>query len=279
MLIEVKGIEEVFHISEPWYIESCIFNNEHQQLDVYVDIRKGARFSCANCRAENQSVYDIADYNRTWRHLNFLEYPCYIHAELPRTDCQNCQKVHRVKIPWAIKSRSNFTILFDAWIMTLAKDMPMSAISRLVGEHDTQLWRILHYYVDHAIESQDLSEVTMISTDETSSKRGHNDITIYMDPKKIMSSTSQRERTLVHGEVNGGECKKHLESRGGQAEKITEVCMDMSPAFIKGAKENFPKASITFDKFHVVKAVNEAVDDVRRKEQKTCKDLNDHLLK
>ncbi|WLR41848.1 ISL3 family transposase [Bacillus carboniphilus] len=269
MLIEVKGIEEVFHISEPWYIESCIFNNEHQQLDVYVDIRKGARFSCSNCGAENQSVYDIADYNRTWRHLNFLEYPCYIHAELPRTDCQNCQKVHRVKIPWAIKSRSNFTILFDAWIMTLAKDMPMSAISRLVGEHDTQLWRILHYYVDHAIESQDLSEVTMISTDETSSKRGHNYITIFMDPQKknVIHVTKGKDSSTW------GECKKHLESRGGQAEKITEVCMDMSPAFIKGAKENFPKASITFDKFHVVKAVNEAVDDVRRKEQKTCKDL------
>ena len=41
----------------------------------------------------------------------------------------------------------------------------------------------------------------------------------------------------------------------------------MSPAFIKGSKENFPKAKITFDKFHVMKIVNKAVDQVRREEQ------------
>lgn len=60
----------------------------------------------------------------------------------------------------------------------------MSAISRLMNEHDTQLWRIIHYYVDHAIEVQDLSHVTMISTDETSAKKGHNYVTIFMDPEK-----------------------------------------------------------------------------------------------
>lgn len=46
----------------------------------------------------------------------------------------------------------------------------------------------------------------------------------------------------------GAECKKHLESHGGDADQITEVGMDMSLAFIKGATENFPNAFITFDK-------------------------------
>lgn len=269
MLIEIKDIESVFHIPEPWYIESCVFNDKQKQLDVFVAFRKGAVFSCSNCGAKHQPVYDIADYNRTWRHLNFMEYPCYIHAELPRTKCQKCGKIHRVNVPWSIKPRSNFTTLFDAWIIMMAKDMPMNAISRLVGEHDTQLWRILHYYVDHAIEAQDLSDVTMISTDETSSKRGHNYITIFMDPQKknVIHVTKGKDSSTWK------ECKKHLESKGGKADRITEVCMDMSPAFIKGAEENFPNAAVTFDKFHVIKAVNEAVDKVRRNEQKSCADL------
>lgn len=153
MIVEIQDINSLFHIKEPWYIDSCVFNEEKQQLDVFVCIRRGALFSCSNCGAEAQTVYDIADHNRTWRHLNFLEYPCYIHAELPRTSCQKCGKIHRVDVPWAVKPRSNFTLLFDALIITLAKDMPMNAISRLVKEHDTQLWRIIHYYVDHAIEA------------------------------------------------------------------------------------------------------------------------------
>lgn len=82
--------------------------------------------------------------------------------------------------------RTNLTTFFDAWIITLAKDMPMNAVSRLVGEHDTTLWSIFRYYVDHAFEAQDLSNVTMISVDETSSKKGHNYICIFMDLEKGM---------------------------------------------------------------------------------------------
>ena len=44
--------------------------------------------------------------------------------------------------------------------------------------------------------------------------------------------------------------------------------MDMSPAFISGAKKHLPNASITFDKFHVIKQLNEAIDEIRRNEQK-----------
>lgn len=51
------------------------------------------------------------------------------------------------------------------------------------------------------------------------------------------------------------------------------MCMDMSQAFIKGATESFPKAPITFDKFHVLKATNKAVDEVRRTESKRTEEL------
>jgi transposase len=269
MLIEINELESIFHIPDPWYIDRCVFDQKLGQLDVYVKFRKDATFRCANCGAEDQPVYDIADYNQTWRHMNFLEYPCYLHAEHPRTDCKKCNHKYRVDIPWAIKPRSGFTMLFDAWIMAMAKDMPMNAISRLMKETDKRLWRILHYYVDNAIAVQDLSHVTQISTDETSAKRGHNYITIFMDPegRNVICVTKGKDS------ATWGICKEHLEAHGGDSGKVTEVCMDMSPAFIKGAKDNFPKAAITFDKFHVIKAVNEAVDEVRRTESKSCVEL------
>jgi transposase len=47
------------------------------------------------------------------------------------------------------------------------------------------------------------------------------------------------------------------------------VSCDMSPAFISGVKKNLPNARITFDKFHVMKIINGAVDQVRREEAKT----------
>lgn len=265
-------LEELLHMPEPWYIDRVNFSLELKELNVYVKFRERALFTCSNCGAENQSVKDIADRNRTWRHLNFFEYPCYIHAELPRTKCNNCNRMMRVNVPWALdKPKHYFTLSFDALIIKLAKDMPMNAVSRLVREHDTRLWRILHHYVDNAIAAQDLSYVTKISTDETSAKRGHNYITIFMDPE-------QRNVIFVTKGRDSGtwaECKKQLEAHGGNADNVTEVCMDMSPAFIKGAEENFPKAAITFDKFHVIQSANEAVDEVRRKERKSSAMLKD----
>jgi transposase len=186
--LEIENIEEVFHLEEPWKIDAWYFHQDKKELHVYAEVSRESLFTCTNCGAKSQPMYDIGDNNRTWRHLNFLEYPCYLHAELPRTNCSQCGKIRRVDVPWAIKTRANFTKHFDAWIIQLAKDMPMNAVSRLVGEHDTQLWRILHYYVDHAIKTADLTDVTMISTDETSSKKGHNYVTIFMDSKKKMLS-------------------------------------------------------------------------------------------
>ncbi len=56
--------------------------------------------------------------------------------------------------------------------------------------------------------------------------------------------------------------KDHLAEKGVSADTVQEVCCDMSPAFIRGREEYFPKAEITFDKFHVMKLVGEAVDDL-----------------
>ncbi|MDR2531915.1 MAG: ISL3 family transposase [Oscillospiraceae bacterium] len=61
---------------------------------------------------------------------------------------------------------------------------------------------------------------------------------------------------------------EELQEHGGDSDEITEVSMDMSPAFISGVGKNLPNASITFDKFHVVKQLNEAIDEIRRNEQK-----------
>ena len=57
-----------------------------------------------------------------------------------------------------------------------------------------------------------------------------------------------------------------LEAHGGKREAVSDASIDMSAAFEAGIKENFPNAEITFDKFHVIKLANEAVDQVRREE-------------
>ena len=60
-----------------------------------------------------------------------------------------------------------------------------------------------------------------------------------------------------------------LQEHNGKPEQIKQVSCDMSPAFIKGVREELTEAEVTFDKFHIIKIINEAVDSVRREEAKT----------
>jgi transposase len=96
---KIDGFEDLLHIPEPWCIDSVVFNEEAKQLEVFVKFRKRALFTCSGCGLSKQPIYDIAIKNRTWRHLNFSEYPCHIHAEVPRTECGSCNTVKRVNVP------------------------------------------------------------------------------------------------------------------------------------------------------------------------------------
>ncbi len=246
-------------IKEPWYVDRIEFLEVEKRIDIYLDFRKGGRFQCPMCGAEVKA-YDTTD--KEWRHLNFFQHEAYLKARVPRIECSE-HGIKQVELPWT-RQMSGFTLLFEAFIMALAKSMPVTAIGRLLNETDPKIWRVVEHYVDNAIEGQDLSELKKIGVDETASKRGHNYVTLFVD--------LEEKKAVYVTEGKGADTftafNKHLIEHKGKAEEIKDISCDMSPAFIKGAGDTFPEASITFDKFHVVKMLNEAVDKVRRAEQK-----------
>lgn len=212
------------------------------------------------------SVYDTID--KEWRHLNFFEHECYLHARTPRTDCDECG-VHLVDVPWS-QTQSGFTLLFEALIMILSQSMPVNAVSRLIGETDNRIWRVIEHYVEEARRELDLSEVKHIGMDETSTKRGHSYVTLFvdMDEKRVIDVEEGKKSDVVEEFVL--DFRKH----GGEPEKVTDVCCDMSPAFISGIEDHLSDALITYDRYHVMKVLNKAVDDVRKRESKEQSVLN-----
>ena len=130
------------------------------------------------------------------------------------------------------------------------------------GEHDTRIWRVLKHHVDEARAKQDFPMVKTIAVDEKSYRRGHRYVTFVMDLelRRLLFGTVGRDGDTLAAFV------EDLKQHGGQAEQILDVCSDLSPAFIKGIRENLPKAEITFDRFHLMKLMNEALDAVRREE-------------
>lgn len=260
--------QSALEIPEPWYVFHHELAKEEKTLHIYIEYRSGAEFSCPNCGSSGCKVHDIQDQDRTWRHLDFWQYQSILHAKMPRVKCESCGKIRTVIIKWA-RPGAGFSLLFDYHVLSLMVEMPVLAVARKVGEHDTRLWRVFKHYVDKAVENIDISNVKNIAMDETSRTRGHKYVTIFidMDTKRVIFVTTGKDSSVLQ------EFCLFLDSKGVPRSQIKEFCCDMSPAFLSGIENNFPKASITFDKFHVMKMVNEALDKVRRQEQATQPEL------
>lgn len=252
-------------LESPWFVERSTFDPEAKRLDLYIDFEKGGRFRCPECGRSECPAWDTSE--KLWRHLNFFEHQAYLHVRTPRVKCETCG-TKLVEVPWA-RHASGFTLLFEAFVLALCKAMPVAAVARIVGEHDTRLWRVLHYYVETTRAEADFSGVRRVGVDETSTKRGHNYLTLFMDlnEARVLFATEGREASTF------GSFREDLLAHGGEPDRIGDLCMDLSPAYVKGAREYFPRAEVTFDKFHVLKLLNTAVDEVRRAEQKERPEL------
>lgn len=245
-------------LTPPWEVVRIEFDVAAKRLDLFLDFPSGSKFCCPDCQALC-GVYDTDD--QTWRHLNFFQHEAYLHARQPRTMC-SAHGVKTLSVPWA-RPGAGFTLLFEALILFLArKGMTPLGIGELVGEHDTRIWRVLEHYVDESVSKQDWSEVEKVGVDETSRAKGHDYVTVFVDmeeAKVLHVAPGKDHETLTT-------FRKALKTHGGEASQVSEFSLDMSAAFIKGITLEFPKAELTFDRFHVMKLVNRAVDDVRRGE-------------
>jgi transposase len=260
--------EELFSqallIRTPWFIKEMKFDIPEGKLDIYIDFKKGATFSYQDSELGINGEYKAYDTSeKTWRHLNFFQYKCYLHAQIPRVNLGN-GKVRQVKAPWEGKS-FGFTLLFEALALQLVKLLPVRQVAGMLDTYDQKLWDIMHKYTELCRQDEDLSNVQRVGVDETAARRGHDYVSLFvdLDEKKTIFVTEGKGSETVEAFAND------LKAHKGTPEQITDVSCDMSPAFIKGVTDHLPEAYIVFDHFHIIKIINEAVDKVRREEALT----------
>lgn len=125
-----------------------------------------------------------------------------------------------------------------------------------------------------AREAVDISDFNAIVVNETSIRRGHNHIPLFMDFnawRLLFTAPSKDARAFE-------KFSEDLQAHSGSFETTTEVSMDHSPAFQKEAAEHLSNAQVTFDRFHLMKSINQAVDAVRKSEALSQPDLKKSRL-
>lgn len=247
-------------LEAPWFIQAVDFDVTQKTLAIQINFMAGSRFAYPGI----EGLHPVHDTQRKrYRHLNFFQHECYLDVRVPRLRLPD-GRVVLVEPPWA-GHLSGFTLLFEALVLMLARQMPFAAVARIVGESWHRVAAMCAKYVDLAVEAADLADVRAVAIDETSCQRGHAYLTLVADAhqRKVLFVTEGRDATTLQSFA------QHVATHGGQADQITSASIDMSPAFIKGVTENLPQARITFDKFHVIAHASTAVDKMRRAEQQT----------
>ena len=241
------------------------FDADRRRLDIRIDFPPGSTFACPDC-GQACKVHDATEL--TWRHMNFFEHRAFLHARQPRTKCSK-DGVKTVQVPWA-RPGAEFTLLFEATVVEMGRNgLTPSAIGRMVGENDTRVWRILEHYVDEARARDSHADVSQVGVDETSRQKGHVYVTLFADmvAARVLTVVEGKDHTTVSSFL------ADFVAHGGDPQKVTDFSLDMSAAFIKGLGKDFPRAHLTFDRFHVIQLMNDAVDEVRRAEQKSRPEL------
>jgi transposase len=256
-----KLFHEMLGLGLNWEVTESRFDRESGTI--FLEIREtGSLWESVRCPEDGGLVfcYDHTEL-LTWRHLNVFQHRCEISCRLPRGKCRQCGHVFRVRPPWEGLS-THFTREFEAFALLLMREMPMSKLGELVGETDTRLWRMLFRQIDAAYAQADFSNVCSVGVDEMSVRKGHQYISVFADlvARRVLFATEGKDKETWLQFLQA------LEKHNGHRHALTQVSMDMSPAYQSGVAENCRNAQVVFDKFHVIQNATEAVDKVRRAE-------------
>jgi transposase len=262
--VQAQLFETALGISEPWFVSDVRFDLASRNLTISIDFRPGSRFKIAGVEGAHP-VHDTI--LKRYRHLNFFQHECYLEVRAPRVSLPD-GSARLVEPDWAGKL-AGFTLLFEALVLTLCREMTFAAVARMVNLSWYKVATIARRYVDLALADADFSEVKRLAIDETSRARGHDYVTLVAD--------AERRAVLFVAEGRGADTIEDFAGdlclHGGDPSDIESVSIDMSPAFISGVTTHMPQAKITFDKFHVIAHASTAIDKTRRIEQKTDPDL------
>ncbi len=142
----------------------------------------------------------------------------------------------------------------------------------MLKENPHRIWTIFNHWINLTYEADDPSTVTQLGFDETSRRKGQKYVTVAVDleQRRVLHVVEGKDAKTIE------DIKGYLQLKKVGPQQITQASIDLSPAFISGIKKNFPEAEITFDRFHVVKLLNEAMDKVRQQERQEHDELKGH---
>ncbi|MCH8991344.1 MAG: ISL3 family transposase [Acidobacteria bacterium] len=223
---------------------------------------------CAGC-GRRAPQYDHPRSVGRWQDLNWGPVRIYLVYRCRRVTCAHCGGEPRTeRLPWAAAG-TQFTHRMEELTAFLARQTDITSVTRLLGIAWRTVGRIVRRVGEARLDPERYTGLTRIGVDEFSYRKRHHYLTVVLDHdtgKVVWAAKGKNAETLcTFFDLIGPE----------QCAGIQLVTIDMSAAYEKAITDRLPNATIIFDRFHVQQLSTNAVDEVRRDQQRTLRTAGD----
>jgi transposase len=229
----------------------------HTSLDLGVKPKKtGCR--CPRCGRRGK-IKNITTQCRVWDDLTICRWKIRFFYAPKEILCPVHGRIQE-EIPWA-DSYSRITYRLEYLVLVYSQRMSQKAAAEFLRLPSSTFSDILHRAITRYRDGRRIRGLTVIGVDEISYCKGH----------KYASVVYDLERSCVVW-VGRGKTKECITTFFEtaislyQRKKIKFAVCDMSRAYMSAIDEFCPNATLVIDRFHIAKALNEAVDEVRKEQ-------------
>jgi len=202
---------------------------------------------------------------RVWPAYPFFYAPCEIL-------CPTHGRVQE-RIPWA-ESHARITYRLEYLVLLFCQIMTQKAAAQLLQMWHSTLSDILHRTIERLRSGHRIADITTLGIDEISYCKGRKYATIVYD--------IDRQCVVWVGQGKGRETADTFFEdmlTEEQRKKVRFASCDMSRAYLGAIEHWCPQAILVIDRFHIVKALNEAVDAVRKEEWRKAMEEDKKAIK
>lgn len=262
--------EQILGVEAPWLVERVELDLEAGVVNVHLAHDETATWTCPEC-GRACPLHDHSP-ERTWRHLDTCQYETLLRAATPRTACPE-HGVRAVRLPWA-EPRSRFTLLFERLAISWLRAASQQAVADRLDLTWDEVHGIMERAVRRGLRRRSAEPLPRIGVDEKAFRKRHRYVTLVtdLDRGRVLYVAKDRKQSSLDGfwETLSTE----------QLDSIEAVAIDMWDPYENSIRAHLPGAQqkIVYDKFHVAKHLGEAVDRVRRAENKVLRKEGDNRL-
>jgi len=228
------------------------------------------RVCCSACRSRN--VVRRGEKTRWFRNLPVGSDCTWVIATLPRVECRDCGLVRQINSGLA-DSKRTYTHAFERYVLELSHFMTIKHIAEHLGVSWDIVKDIQKRNLRRRFAKPKLNKVRQIAIDEICIGRPYRFLTLVLD--------LQSGAILFVGQGKKAESLQPFWRRLRAARaSVQAVAIDMSRAYISAVERHLPQATLVFDRFHVIKLMNEKLTQLRRELHRQATDqLHKDVLK